>query len=282
MKTTVVDVGGGLRGIYASGVLDRCLEDNVRFSAGIGVSAGSANIASYMAGQKGRNYQFYAEYSLRKEYMSARNFIRKKSYIDMDYLYGSLSNSDGENPLGYEAIAANPMKLTVVATDARTGKPKYFDKSDMQQDNYDILKASCSIPFVCHPYVIDGVPYYDGAISDPVPVEKAFSMGSDRVVLILTRPREFRRTADRDRKIASLIRRKYPAAAAGMEQRAEKNNEGIRLAEEYEKEGRLLVIAPDDTCGMDTLTRDKGAMRRFYEKGLRDGGKIAEFTGKTE
>ena len=68
MRTAVVDVGGGLRGVYATGVLDRCLEEGVRFDAGVGVSAGSANIASYLAGQKGRNYQFYAEYSSRKEY----------------------------------------------------------------------------------------------------------------------------------------------------------------------------------------------------------------------
>ena len=56
MRTAVVDVGGGLRGVYATGVLDRCLEEGVRFDAGVGVSAGSANIASYLAGQKGRNY----------------------------------------------------------------------------------------------------------------------------------------------------------------------------------------------------------------------------------
>ena len=67
MRTAVVDVGGGLRGVYATGVLDRCLEEGVRFDAGVGVSAGSANIASYLAGQKGRNYQFYAEYSSRRE-----------------------------------------------------------------------------------------------------------------------------------------------------------------------------------------------------------------------
>ena len=104
MKTAVVDVGGGLRGIYASGVLDRCLEEEICFDVGIGVSAGSANIASYLAGQKGRNYQFYAEYSSRKEYMSLHNFLFKKSYIDMDYVYGVLSNDDGENPIDYQAI----------------------------------------------------------------------------------------------------------------------------------------------------------------------------------
>ena len=277
MKTAVVDVGGGLRGIYATGVLDRCLEEGIRFDAGVGVSAGSANISSYLAGQKGRNYQFYTEYSGRKEYMSFRNLLFKKSYIDMDYVYGVLSNDDGENPLDYEALAANPAPFIVVTTNAETGQAQYFEKKDISQNNYDVIKASCSIPFVCHPYLIGGIPYYDGALSDPVPIEKAFSMGCDRVVLILTKPRDFVRTPDKDRKLAAGIRKKYPLAAAQLEQRAARYNEGIALAKQFEKQGKLLIVAPDDTCGMDTLTRNPEAMKRFYEKGLQDGGNIVPF-----
>ena len=87
MKTGVIDVGGGYRGIYAAGVLDYCIDRNITFDLGIGISAGSANLASFTAGQKGRNYRFYTEYGLRKEYASLSNFIRKRSYIDMDYVY---------------------------------------------------------------------------------------------------------------------------------------------------------------------------------------------------
>ena len=56
MKTGVIDVGGGLRGIYAAGVLDYCMEQGIRFDLGIGISAGSANLASFVACQRGRNY----------------------------------------------------------------------------------------------------------------------------------------------------------------------------------------------------------------------------------
>ena len=277
MKTAVVDVGGGLRGIYAAGVLDRCMEEGIRFDVGVGVSAGSANIASYLAGQKGRNYLFYTKYSARKEYMSLRNFLLKKSYIDMDYVYGVLSNDNGENPLDYAAMASNPAQFIVVATDAETGKTRYFDKGDISQNNYDVIKASCSIPFVCHPYLIDGIPYYDGALGDPIPIEKAFSMGCDKVVLILTKPRDFHRIPDKDRKLAAWIRRKYPLAALQLERRAEKYNAGINLAKQYEKQGKLLIVAPDDTCGMDTLTRNPEIMERFYKKGVHDGNRIALF-----
>ena len=46
MKIGVVDVGGGLRGIYAAGVFDYCMDENIKFDCCIGVSAGSANVAS--------------------------------------------------------------------------------------------------------------------------------------------------------------------------------------------------------------------------------------------
>ncbi len=83
-KVGVVDVGGGYRGIYAAGVLDRCLDDNITFDLGIGVSAGSANVISYAAGQARRNYQFYTEYGLRKEYAGIKNFLVKRSFVDLD------------------------------------------------------------------------------------------------------------------------------------------------------------------------------------------------------
>ena len=99
MKTGIIDVGGGLRGIYGAGVLDRCMEEGVRFDCCIGVSAGSANMSSYVAGQHGRNKPFYQDYSFRKEYMSVGNLVRKHSYLDLEYVYGALSNRGGENPL---------------------------------------------------------------------------------------------------------------------------------------------------------------------------------------
>ena len=124
MKTGIIDVGGGFRGIYACGVLDYCLDQNIRFDLGIGISAGSANLASFVAGQRGRNFTFYTEYGLRKQYAGVGNFIRKRSFIDMDYVYGTLSDHDGENPLDYTALRDNPMEFIVVAANAETGEAK--------------------------------------------------------------------------------------------------------------------------------------------------------------
>ncbi len=277
MRIGVVDVGGGLRGIYAVGVLDYCMDQNIRFDLGIGVSAGSANLSSYCAGQRGRNYQFYTEYAFRKQYMSLGNFIFKKSFVDMDYVYGTLSNSDGENPLDYIAIRDNLMEFYVVATEALTGNVKYFDKADIRQDDYSILKASSAIPFVCKPYGVQGLNYFDGALGDPVPVEKAFQLGCDRVVVILTKPEDEIRNSKRDRKLAARIRKRYPAAAEKLCRRAKLYNESVALAKKYAKQGKVLIVAPDNTCGVDTLKRNKESLRQLYEKGYKDGQKIAKY-----
>ena len=277
MKIGIVDVGGGFRGIYAAGVLDYCMDQQIHFDLGIGVSAGSANLASYAAGQRGRNYRFYTEFAFRKEYMSVRNLISKGFYVDMDYVYETLSRTGGETPMDYVALQNNPMELIVVAAEAKTGKVKYFDKRDIHQDDYCVMTASSAMPFACKPCEVQGTLYYDGAMGDPVPVEKAFQLGCDRVIVLLTKPEQELRTPQRDRLIALLIRKKYPAAAEKLCQRAQRYNDSVALAREYAKQGKALIVSPDDTCGVDTLKKNKAALNRLYEKGYGDGVKISNY-----
>lgn len=277
MKTGIVDVGGGMRGIYAAGVLDTCMEQGVTFDLCIGVSAGSANMASYLAGQRGRNYRFYHEYSFRREYMGTKQYLRTGSYINLPYIYGTLSNGDGEDPLDYDVLQASPARFLTVATDAETGKPHYFTEEDLSRDDYRIFMASSCVPGVDKPVCIDGTPYFDGALSDPVPIRKALEEGCDRVVLLLSKPLETRRTPGKDRTIAEMIRRKYPNAAEGMRQRAERYNRCVDCAKTLVTEGRVLILAPESIEGVDTLKRDKDALDRLYRMGLQDGEGVSRW-----
>ena len=279
MKTGIIDVGGGFRDIYGAGVLDYCMDHGIAFDCAIGVSAGSANLASYLAGQRGRNYTFYTQYIFRKEYASAANFLRRGSYVDLDYAYGTLSNTGAENPLDFQALFSNPAQFTVVACDARTGEPIYYDKSRIHVDDCDALKASSALPLFCKPYVVDGVPGFDGGIVDPIPVERAFAAGCDRVVLILTRPVDQMREQKKDKTPARLIRRRYPRAAERLMERYRVYNDGVARAREYEREGKLLIVAPDDVCGLSTLSRSLDKLERMYAKGLRDAEAIPAFLG---
>jgi len=276
----IVDVGGGTRGIFGAGVFDFCMDKGIKFDYVIGVSAGSANGASYLAGQRGRNIRFYDEYAFRKEYMSPMLFLRTGQYLDLDYIYSTLSNSDGEDPLDYEAFAANPADFEIVTTDARRGRPFYFGKSDIGKDSYDCIKASCAVPVVCEPYMVYGRPYYDGGISDPIPYKRAFERGCDRLVVILTKPKTAFRTPEQDVRMARLIRRRYPAAAECFATRSRTYNDSLREILELEEQGRLLIVAPDSIGELKTLTLDHTPLRVLYTKGYRSGALIEEYLSR--
>ncbi len=275
--TAIIDVGGGFRAIFGAGVLDRCLEEGIAFDHCYGVSAGSANLTSFLAHQHGRNHTFYTQYAFRKEYASVNSFIHNHNFANLDYVYGTLSNHDGENALDYETFAANPAQFTVVACDARDGSTKYFTKDDMHYDDYDILKASSAVPVACQPYVIDGVPYFDGGIADPVPVQKAIDDGCDRIVLVLTRPKDVIREQHKDVAPARILRRSHPEAADRLLERYATYNTEVAAAKQYEAEGTVLILAPEELYGLSTLSKTYEGLERMYRAGYGQAGRIAEF-----
>ncbi len=275
--TGVIDVGGGLRGSYGAGVFDWCMDNDIHFDYCVGVSAGSANLASYLAGQRGRNYIFYTDYNLRAESISLQNFAKTRNMVNFEYIYGELSNEGGEYPFDFEAAVRNPAEFIIVATDALTGRPRYFGKHDMHKNDYAPITASSSVPVANKPCVIDGIPYYDGGMSDPIPLEKCFKDGCDIVVVVLTRPKEFERSDNKDELPAEVLKWIYPEAARTLRNRALRYNTQLWLAKQYEKKGKVLIVAPDEIGSMNTLTRNKEAIDLLYKKGYEDAAAIKAF-----
>ena len=190
-KTGLVVEGGGMKCAYNAGILDRFLDENIHFDYCIGVSAGSANVASYLAGQRDRNLRFYTQHTTLPEYMGVRNFLRTGQFFGLQFIYGTLTNTGGADPIDYPAIMANPSEYELVATDAGTGEATYFNKYDLKQDDYTAIMASCALPALCRPVSYNGHLYYDGGVADSIPVERAFAQGCDRVVVILSNPRSY-------------------------------------------------------------------------------------------
>ena len=273
----IIDVGGGMRDIYGAGVFDYCMDKGIEFKYGIGVSAGSANITSYAAGQRGRNVRFYTIYSKRNEYMGWGQLLRKGNFLNLDYIYGELAKKGGEDPLDYEAIMRSGMEFYVVCTDARTGKAVYYRKEHMSQDDYGIIKASSCLPVINRPYRVGARKLYDGGLSDPIPFEKAFSDGCDKVIVILTRPKDYIRDTKNDRRMSLFIKHRYPRAARDLAKRGEVYNEQLERCRKLEEEGKVLILAPESIGGMKTLTTDTDILMNLYEKGYSDAEKIPAF-----
>ncbi|MBQ9946299.1 MAG: patatin family protein [Clostridia bacterium] len=272
--TGIIDIGGGLRGIFGTGVFDRCLDEKISFDHIIGVSAGAANAASFLGGQKGRNFLFYTEYAKRPQYMSFGNILKNGSYLDLSYIYGALSNSDGENPLNYENFSKFNGTFLTVATDCITGKPVYFPKEVYKKDDYRVLMASSCLPVLCRPVDMNGTLCVDGGASDPVPVKKALLDGCDKLVLILSRPKNEVKDDSIDKKAAAVLRSRYPLLSASLSECYKRYNENVRIARDMERDGKAVIICPDDLNGLKTLTKDIKKLTDLYNSGYEKAGQI--------
>ncbi|WP_251448666.1 patatin-like phospholipase family protein [Vermiculatibacterium agrestimuris] len=274
----IIDVGGGMRGSFTAGIYDYLNDQGVQpFDYLIGVSAGSGNMVSYLAGQRGRNLRFYLDYAFRKEYMSMHNMLRKGSYINLDYPYTILSGPGGEDPVDLEAFNASAARYEAVVTDAATGDPVYYDKALLREGNFDPIKASCAVPGACQPYPVMGRPGFDGGVADPVPYKRAIAQGCDRIVLLLTRPADYLRPPLDHQEVMEKALRRWPNAYGALLRRSVRYNTDVAAVKALEQAGKALLIAPSDIAGMATLTKDRAVVERLYHMGYAEGAKVLEF-----
>lgn len=268
--------GGGMKCAYSAGVLDAFLDDKITFDYAIGVSAGSANAASYLAGQRDRAKRFYTEHINEPGYLSVGNFFKTGNMFGLQYIYGTLSNSDGADFLDYPAMMANPTEFVVVATNARTGEPVYFNKKDFVQDDYREIMASSAIPAACKPIEIDGEYYYDGGISDAIPVQRMLDDGCDKIVAVLSKTRDFVKTPEKMKAFYTLMCRKYPKTIDLLNHRHEMYTKKQRHMYELEKQGKAFIFAPSNPPQMGTFSKDPAIEQQLYDLGLSDYQELRE------
>lgn len=264
MKTGLVVEGGGMKCAYSAGVIDGLLDDHITFDECIGVSSGSANTASFVAGQRGRNIRYYIEHPLDPKYCGAKQFIFHGSFFNLPYIFGTLTNEGGKDPLDYDAMMANPAEFLLVATDAETGEATYFSKHDMPRNDYRAIMASCAIPALGKPIEINGRKYFDGGVADSIPLQKAFDDGCDKVVVILENPRSFLRPPQKYKAIYHFLLRKYPVIADMVDTRYLRYRECLKWVYEMEKEGRIFVFTPPENSGITTSTVDIPKLKKLY------------------
>lgn len=269
-----------MRSVYGAGIYDYLMDNDIYpFDLGIGVSAGAADLATYFARQRGRVLRYYTIYPKRKEYMGLWPLLRYGTFMNLKYIYEDLSLPGKEDPFDADAYTSSHTDMVFIATDAETGKPAYFPKDALKKGEMTVLEASAALPVACKPIRFRGRSYFDGGISDPIPYEKAFSMGAEKVVVILTKPEDMLRDPQKDEWVVRRLQKKHPAAAETMRRRAETYNSQILGMRKYIESGKLLVVAPDDTCNVTTTKHRKDDILRLYDKGYKDAVKILPFIG---
>lgn len=253
MKTGLVLEGGGMRGMYTIGILDYFLEAGIEFDYVIGVSAGACNGVSFVSKQKGRNYRINTLYIRDKRYLSVSNLFKEGSLFGMDFLFKTVPEE--LEPFDYDAFMQNPTEFVLGVTDVETGRPVYFNKNDLFHDT-TALRASCAIP--CFSPIVDyrGGKYLDGGTSDPIPFKRALADGCDRIVVVSTRAKSYRKTPEKMRCAYHAIYKKYPALSGLMDRRYLIYNRTLDDLHELEKQGKAIIIAPDEPLDIDRFGND--------------------------
>lgn len=259
--------GGGMRGLYTAGVLDFFIDKDMYFENCYGVSAGASQCCSYLSKQKGRALEINTEYMKDKRYASVSNLIKGGSYFDKEF---SLKTIPDELVLyDYDTFSKSESNFYAVATDCKTGKPAYLKVEDMSKD-LDKVWASCSLPLLSKMVEIDGEEYLDGGVADAIPVLHALRDGNKKVIVILTRDGDYRKSPEKMMPLIKLTYHNYPKLVKAMKRRHARYNKTLIKIEKLEKAGKIFVIRPKEIVEVGRLEKDPEKMKKLYDAGYKD------------
>lgn len=261
--------GGCFRGIFSAGVMDALLEHDVKFDYVIGVSAGISNGVSYISKQKERNMEVMRKYRNDKRYMSKRNFLKYKSLFDMDFVFDEIPNK--LIPFDWDSYMQFDGTVKIGITDAVTGKIEYQDGKILDKE-CTLFRATCALPILFPPITIEGKQYYDGGLSDSIPIRQSLLDGNEKNLVILTQPRGYIKKQSKLIKIcAYLCRNKFPGMTKMMLKRPEVYNDALRFVDSIVKEQpeNIIVLQPDYSIA--SFESDVTVLEQIYYHGYEIG-----------
>lgn len=268
-NTGLVLEGGGMRGVFTSGVLDAFMKHHLYFHYVVAVSAGACNGMSYISRQPRRARISNIDYLARYDYIGLRHLVTQGCIFDQKLLYDRFPNE--LIPFDYDTFFKHSAGFEAVTTNCRTGFPMYLSEtSGDRQRACDMVRASSSLPYVSKITWVDGIPMLDGGIGDSIPVMRSMETGHSKNVVVLTRNKGWR-DESKDRKVPHFIYKNYPRLRVVLSRRHVSYNAQIQLCDELEASGQILVIRPERPLEVHRIEKDTAKLERLYEEGFELG-----------
>src|SRR5438105_3190148 len=189
-KVALIVEGGAMRGVISCAAL-MGLEDlgmTPVFDEVYGASAGAVNAAYFLAGQAAYATTIYSQK------INNTRFIRRlwhRQIVDIDSLFESIIAR--ERPLRVDKVLASRSPLFIAIADACTGKAFLSPAQTSSTPLLTLLKASSAMPLLYNGLVkVDGRDCFDGGLINPLPILDAIEAGCTDLLVLLTRPANFR------------------------------------------------------------------------------------------
>ena len=274
-KTGLVLEGGGMRGVFTSGVLDAFMKHELYFPYIVAVSAGACNGLSYMSRQPRRARYSNIDMLQKYGYISLKSLLTHGSIFDPNILYERFPNEIV--PFDYNAYEHNPATYEMVTTNCLTGRAEYLSEKHDFRRMTAIARASRSLPYLSQITYVDDIPMLDGGIVDSIPVVRAIDKGYSPNVVIMTRNRGFR-SSEPDFKAPRLFYKQYPRLRVVLSHHVQVYNEQLDLIERMEDWGEVICIRPERPMEVDRICRDTHKLEALYEEGFALGDRFCRET----
>ena len=266
MRTCLVLEGGGLRGIYTAGVLDELQKTNIKIDAIIGVSMGSLVGINYVSNQPGRALRYNLKYCKDKRYIGLSSLIKTGNIANKEFAYYDIPNK--LDKFDYKSFKNSKIKFYCTVTNLDTGKAEYIEIEDAKE-GVEYLRAGSSMPAVSKIIELDGNKYLDGGMADSIPVKKAIDLGYDKIIVITTRPINYRKRKSQLKTLARLYR-KYPKFIKTINHRNENYNKTVEEIVKLEKQGKIMVIRPSEGIKVKRIEKNPKVIQAQYDLGVKD------------
>jgi predicted patatin/cPLA2 family phospholipase len=269
MKRGLVLEGGAFRGLFTAGITDVMMEAGIMPDGLIGVSAGAAFGCNYKSGQVGRAIRYNKRFAHDARYSGLRSLLTTGDYFNARFAYHIMPTE--LDPFDGEAFEQSPMAFYAVCTDVETGLPVYKQLTQANDNTYDWIRASASMPLVSRIVRLEGRELLDGGIADSIPLKYFESIGYERNVVILTQPLGYVKKPNSLLPLMRIALRKHPQMVEAIARRHIMYNEQTAYVAEAETAGRCLVIRPDVPIPIGHVSHNPDTMQRVYDMGRETG-----------
>ncbi len=269
-KTTALILeGGALRGVYTSGVLDVMMLHHLKFMRVVGISAGSLNGLYYVADQIGKAAELNLNYVRDSRYMGVSHLAKEKSFFNFDFVFHDIFND--LIPFDFDTFHNSDIRFWAGVTNCANGQIEFIEKSE-QADFLNVCRASSSIPILSAPVEIDGQYYVDGGVACAVPLFEDLPFACDRLVLVLTRPKGYRKSSvpEAVQKFYRVHFKDSPGMIDRLVTAPLRYNEKMDAIDEMEKQGRVFVIRPQKPVNVSRIEKDVEKLTALYRNGRQD------------
>ena len=266
MKIGLVLEGGAMRGMYTAGVLDTFLNKDFWVDGVISVSAGALFGVNYPSKQKGRAIRYNKKFMPDSRYVSLKNLIKTGNIINKAFAFYEVPFK--QDVFDNATFQQTQIDFYATITNLNTAQAEYVKLTDPLAQ-MEVLRATSAMPYVSTPVEINSVPYLDGAITDSIPLEQMKKMGYDKIIVVLTRTLDYRKSKPNPL-LAKLWYRKYPKFADAVNNRYAMYNKQVENVIEQAEKGEIFVIRPSVDLNIKRIEKDPNKLQAMYDLGVSD------------